>query len=315
MPQSYPPLPENIQSVQPGGGFCYQLELCWGTFRRWYLKTFRQGYVQRMAELRRGDTSGAPHEILDPRDLKYCSNLCTAHWAKEDDGFAWRESIPFARWGLAELQIMGWPLVLLMILALTGGGVWRWLAILPAILLGLIVYFFRDPNREIPQSANAIVSPADGTIAEVTEIEHYDFFNGPAIRVGIFLSIFNVHVNRSPRAARILEMHYKPGEFLNAMNPESALRNEYMWIGMEEFGETENASHRKFAVRAISGLIARRIVCVLKPGDTLQRGEKFGMIKLGSRTELILPRDEVLVEVEVGQKVQAGSTVLARYTD
>ena len=303
------PLPDNIQSVQPGGGFCYQLELRWGALRRWYLRTFRRSYVRRMAELRRGDTAGALHDVLDPRDLKYCRNLCTAHWAPEDDPFAWRENIPFARWGLAELQIMGWPLLLLTVLLVCFRGPGSWLAMVPAVLLALVVYFFRDPERVIPQAVEAIVSPADGTIAEITELEHYDFLNGPAIRVGIFLSIFNVHVNRSPRAARVVDMHYKPGEFLNAMNPDSALRNEYMWIGLEE----TTAPHRRFAVRAISGLIARRIVCILKPGDTVQRGEKFGMIKLGSRTELILPRDGVQVEVTMGQKVKAGNTILARY--
>jgi len=309
MTYSAPPLPGNIHSVQPGGGKCYQIELAWGRLRRWYLKTFRSGYVTRMAECRQGDVSGAPHEILDPRDLKYCCNLCTAHWAIADDPFHWREHIPFARWGLAELQLMGWPL-----LALTVGigwccGPWRWLAVLPGVLLGLVVYFFRDPVRVIPQDADAIVSPADGTIAEITELDHYDFFDGPAVRIGIFLSIFNVHVNRAPRRSRVVDMHYKPGEFLNAMNPESALRNEFMWVGLEEVA----SPHRKLAVRAISGLIARRIVCVLKPGQEVQRGEKFGMIKLGSRTELILPRASVQVEVEVGQKVQAGSTIFARY--
>lgn len=304
-----PPLPQNIRSVQPGGGKCYAIELAWGQLRRWYLKTFRSGYVQRMAELRRGSAEGAPHEILDPRDLKYCCNLCTAHWAPEDDPFLWRESIPFARWGLAELQLMGWPLLLAAVLLWTCCGPWRWLAIVPAVVLGLVVYFFRDPMRVVPQDADAIVSPADGTIAEVTELDHYDFLDGPAVRIGIFLSIFNVHVNRAPRRTRVVEMHYKPGEFLNAMNPESALRNEFMWIGLEEI----DAPHRRMAVRAISGLIARRIVCVLKPGQEVQRGEKFGMIKLGSRTELILPRDRVQVDLKVGQKVQAGSSILARY--
>jgi len=304
-------LPDNIRSVQPGSGNCYKIELLWGRWRRWYLKTFRADYVSKMAELRRGDVEGAPHEILDPRDLKYCCNLCTAHWAEEDDPFVWREGIPFARWGLAELQLMGWPLLAVTVALLLLASPWKWLAVIPGVMFALIVYFFRDPSRTIPQEADAIVSPADGTIAEITTLEHYDFFDGPAIRIGIFLSIFNVHVNRSPRQARVVAMHYKPGEFLNAMNPESAIRNEYMWIGLEEVAEPR----RKLAVRAISGLIARRIVCVLKPGQTVQRGEKFGMIKLGSRTELILPAGGVEVELKVGQKVQAGSTVMARYTD
>ncbi len=304
-------LPDNIRSVQPGGGVCYNIELVWGGWRRWYLKKFRPGYVQRMAKFRRGDAAGAPHEILDPRDLKYCCNLCTAHWAPKDDPFQWRESLPFARWGLAELQIFGWPLLAGIVVCLWLGGWWHWLAAALTVVLGLIVYFFRDPLRIIPQESSEIVSPADGTIAEVTTLEHYDFLDGPAVRIGIFLSIFNVHVNRIPRAARVVEMCYKPGEFLNAMNPESAIRNEFLWIGLEEIGDPG----RRLAVRAISGLIARRIVCVLKPGQEVQRGEKFGMIKLGSRTELILPRDAVEVNVAVGDKVKAGSSILARYRE
>ncbi|MCH2115548.1 MAG: phosphatidylserine decarboxylase [Pirellulales bacterium] len=305
------PIPDNIRSVQPGGGRCYQIELAWGRMRRWYLKRFRSGYVRRMAELRRGSADGAPHEILDPRDLKYCCNLCTAFWELQDDPFRWRERLPFARWGLAELQLFGWPLLLMTIGLCVSGGLWRWLSLVPAVLLGLVAYFFRDPARVVPQDVNAIVAPADGTIAEVTEVDHYDFFDGPAIRIGIFLSIFNVHVNRAPRQARVVDMHYKPGEFLNAMNPESALRNEFMWIGLEEIKDPRH----KLAVRAISGLIARRIVCVLKLGQTVQRGEKFGMIKLGSRTELILPKHAVAVQAFVGQKIKAGSSILARYVE
>jgi len=303
-------LPANILSVQPGGGVCYEIELAWGRLRRWYLKKFRSGYLQRMAALRRGVTNGAPHEILDPRDLKYCSNQCTAHWLPEDDPFTWRDRLPLARWGLAEVQIFGWPLLLATIVLAWLGPPWSWLASNPLILLVLVVYFFRDPFRIIPQDANAILSPADGTIAEITDVDHYDFLDGPAVRIGIFLSIFDVHVNRSPRQARVVAMDYKPGEFLNAMNPESAMRNEFMWLGMEESADPR----RRFAVRAISGLIARRIVCALRPGQVVQRGEKFGMIKLGSRTELILPRDAVQVEVAVGDKVQAGGSILARYT-
>ena len=144
----------------------------------------------------------------------------------------------------------------------------------------------------------------------MTELDHYDFLDGPAVRIGIFLSIFNVHINRAPRAGRVLAMHYKPGEFLNALNPESAIRNEFMWIGFED----EERPGVRYAVRQISGLLARRIVCALRPGQPVLHGEKFGMIKLGSRTELILPRDAVHVETAVGDVVHAGSTVLARFT-
>lgn len=216
--------------------------------------------------------------------------------------------IPFAPWGLWELNLLGWPLAAIIAGLIWLGGFWSWLAIGPGVLLFLIVYFFRDPPRRIPAAPGAIVAPADGRVVDVTPLDHYDFIGGPAVRIGIFLSIFNVHINRAPRAGRVLAMHYKPGEFLNALNPESAIRNEFMWIGFED---AERPGLR-WAVRQISGLIARRIVCVLKPGQAVSRGADFGMIKLGSRTELILPAGVAQVEVEVGQAVLAGATVLAR---
>lgn len=301
------PLPANVTSVQPGGGVCYRLELAWGRWRRWYLKRFRTGYVRRMAELRQGDSAGAPHEILDPRDLKYCRNLCQCQWQPQDDPFRWRDRLPFARWGLAELQLMGWPLLAATILLAWYG--W-YLAPVPAVLLALVVYFFRDPARRIPHEPGLLVSPADGKIAEIVRLEYDDFIGGPAVRIGIFLSIFNVHLNRSPSDATVIALRYCPGEFLNALDPNSALRNENMWIGLEE----DEPPYRRIVVRQIAGAIARRIVCVLRPGDHIARGEKVGMIKLGSRTELILPDgDGLSVEVEVGQRVKAGSSVMARY--
>lgn len=301
------PLPENITSVQPGGGVCYRIELLWGRWRRWWLKRFRPGYVRRMAQLRRGDCQGAPHEILDPRDLKFCRNRCACDWDEADDPFRWRSRLPFARWGLAEVQLMGWPLLGLIVLA----GCFHWyLAVVPAVLLGLVVYFFRDPPRRIPQGPGLVVSPADGKVCEITRVDRDEFVGGPAVRIGIFLSIFNVHLNRSPVEARVIALRYSPGEFLNALRPESAWRNENLWIALEE----ERPPHRRMVVRQISGAIARRIVCALRPGEVIARGQKFGMIKLGSRTELILPATEDLcVEVEVGQKVKAGSSVMARY--
>ncbi|MEX2170949.1 MAG: phosphatidylserine decarboxylase [Pirellulales bacterium] len=301
-------LPDNIRSVQPGGGVCYRLELAWGRWRRWYLKHFRPSYVARMELLRRGDVTGAPHEVLDPRDLKYCANQCTAHWLPDDEPFRWREKLPFARWGLAELQIMGWPLLAATVALALAGGWWRWLAVVPGVVLVLVVWFFRDPPRRVPEEPGVYLAPADGTIAEITRLEHYDFLDGPAIRIGVFLSIFNVHINRAPRAGRVADMHYKPGQFLNAINPQSTILNEFMWIGFED----EEEPSRRFAVRQISGLFARRIVCNLRPGEAVSRGHKFGMIKLGSRTELIVPAD-VEVTVQPGDRIQAGRTIIARH--
>jgi phosphatidylserine decarboxylase len=173
-----------------------------------------------------------------------------------------------------------------------------------------VISFFRDPGRTIPSAAGLVVSPADGRIAEVAHVDYDEYLGGPAVRIGIFLSIFNVHINRAPVRARVIKLSYWPGKFLNALNPASAWLNENLWIGLEE----EDPPHRRMVVRQIAGLFARRIVCDLRPGEVVERGAKFGMIKLGSRTELILPAGpDLTIDVTVGQKVQAGSTVLAKY--
>jgi phosphatidylserine decarboxylase len=308
------PLPPEMTGVQPGGGWCAQVEMAWGRLRRWYLKRFRPGYVRRMAELRQGSTDGAPHEILDPRDLKYCRNRVWCDWAPEHDPFRWRDRLPFARWGLAELLLIGGPLGLLtlagMVLALVH-SVWWWGAVVvTGTPWALVVWFFRDPPRRVPQEPGLWVSPADGKVVAVDRLKHDDFLGGPAIRISIFLSIFDVHVNRSPCAARAVAFRYQRGDFLNAMRPQSAQRNENLWIGLE----ATEPPYGRLAVRVIAGAIARRIVCVLRPGEEIGRGQKFGMIKLGSRTELLLPdREDLELLVQVGSKVRAGSSPIARW--
>jgi phosphatidylserine decarboxylase len=290
------------------------MELAWGSVRRWYLRTFRKAYVEKMAKLRHGDTAGCPHEVLDPRDLKFHRNRCTASWPADADPFQWRERLPFARWGLAELQLMSYPLALATIVAAsTYGRTWVpfWpIALVTGVILVLIVWFFRDPERLIPSEPGLVVAPADGKVVEITRLEYDGFIDGPAVRIGIFLSIFNVHVNRAPLAAKVVALRYFPGLFLNAMRPESATENEAMWIGLEE----ERPPYRRIAVRQIAGLFARRIVCDLRPGESVARGHKFGMIKLGSRTELILPAtDDLTIVATIGQKIEGGADVLARY--
>src|SRR5581483_9011377 len=131
-------LPGNIQSIQPGGGVCYSIELAWGRWRRWYLRTFRAGYVRRMASVRRGEAAGCPSEVLDPRDLKYFRNQCDCHWAEADDPFRWRNHLLMARWGLAELVIMGVPLLVLCVLL---GAAWGPLAVPPVVVLVWLVSF------------------------------------------------------------------------------------------------------------------------------------------------------------------------------
>ncbi|MGE0607007.1 MAG: phosphatidylserine decarboxylase family protein [Pirellulales bacterium] len=302
------PLPGNIISVQPGSGFCYRLELRWGIFRRWWLKRFRPGYVQRMAATRVGSDAGAPHEILDPRDLKFCRNLCQCDWPNGQDPFAWRERIPLARWGLAEVLLMGTPLLAAAVAL--GFTPWWYASLVPLVLLGWVLWFFRDPTRQVSGEPGLVISPADGKVVEIVRLDYHEFIDGPAVRIGIFLNIFNVHINRAPLDCRVIRLRYEPGKFLNALNPQSALENENMWIGLEE----QAFPHRRLVVRQIAGAIARRIVCGLRSGEVLERGQKFGMIKLGSRTELILADESGLkIETQVGQHVQAGGTILAKY--
>lgn len=314
------PMDPQLACIQPGGGWIIHLELAWGRWRRWYLKTFRPGYVARMRELRRGEFNGCPHEVIDPRDLKFYQNQGGYYWIREDDPFVWRDRLPFAREGLAELIVFslvtfgGAALIAWVARAFAPGGLLEMLAWLAATALAvigiLIVWFFRNPRRQIPGDANFVVSPADGKIVAIDEIEHDEFIGGPALMIGIFLSIFNVHINRAPAAGRVIGLKYRPGKYLNALRPESARENEQLAVRME----CAERPGRRMVVRQITGAIARRIVCRLKPGDQLARGEIFGMIKLGSRTELVIPREPgLVVKTRIGEKVHAGSSVLAAY--
>lgn len=285
-----------------------RLELLWGRVRRAYLKTCRRGYVARMASLRRGMPEGCPHEVLDPRDLKFYRNQTDCHWAAEDDPFTWRDRLPLVRAGLAEALLMsGSLLVLAGLLAL-----WTvWAALPPFVVMLLILWFFRNPRRIAPAGSGLVVSPADGKVVSITEIEHDDFVGGPAVEIGIFLSVFDVHINRVPAGVRVVGMTYRPGKFLNALLPASARENEQVAIRLEE----NELPHRRYIVRQIAGALARRIVCWVKPGEDLARGHALGMIKLGSRTELVLPRDQRLaILVRPGDRVRAGTTVVAQYS-
>lgn len=297
-----------IRCIQPGSGLCFRIELLWGYVRRAYLKTFRAGYVRRMAALRLRDPSECPHEVLDPRDLKFYTNVCGQVWAPEVDPFRYRNNLPFAREGLAELFLMAGGLFLLALLAIRFVNVWM---AIPFLVLALFIcYFFRNPVRSIPAGPGLLVSPADGKVVTIESIDHDEFLGGPAILIGIFLSVFNVHINRMPTNVRVIGMTYRPGKFLNALRPRSAQENERLEIRLED----NEMPERRYRVRQIAGAIARRIVCRAAPSDEFARGESFGMIKLGSRTELIIPAQPGLkLEVRIGDHLQAGSTLVARY--
>ncbi len=174
--------------------------------------------------------------------------------------------------------------------------------LVPAMLL----FFFRDPPRPYPQDEEFIYAAADGTISAVDEVEEDWFLGGPATRIVTFLSVFNVHVNRSPVTGRVVKTQWKPGTFANAMNLQKSEANERNMIAI-------NGPHGGVTVVQIAGLIARRIVCWACQGQTLQAGQKFGMIKFSSRTDILVPRGSVEVLVKPGQQVRGGITPIARY--
>ncbi|HYV34717.1 MAG TPA: phosphatidylserine decarboxylase family protein [Gemmataceae bacterium] len=285
------------------------LELAWGRFRRATLRLLRPGYVRAMASKRQGECPHCPHDIIDPRDLKYWRNVCGFWFRPKDDHFQWRGQIGFARAGLAEL------LIFTLLLGAIAGSLsaaaallhWAlWIGVAAALLVWLeVVWFFRDPERAIPADTQALVSPADGTVTHVEEVDDADFPGGRALRISIFLSIFNVHVNRLPREGRVTGLRYYPGAFLDARHSDCAQRNEQLWIDLQE------PSGRLVRVKQISGAIARRIVCWLKLGEEVKKGERLGMIKFGSRTDvLVAASDRPKVLVKVGDKVRGAATVL-----
>ena len=304
------PLPANITSVQPGGGVCYRIELGLGSVPAVVSAQFPLGLCAADGRDAAGRHGRLP--ARNPRSARSEVLPQSVYGLVGRGGRSVRlaRRIPFARWGLAELQIMGWPLLVATV-ALAASRFWP-AAIVTGVVLALMVYFFRDPPRRVPHEAGLMVAPADGRIAEIARLDSDPFIGGPAVRIGIFLSIFNVHINRVPCRSRVLCLRYSPGKFLNALKPESAWENENMWIGLEDV----ESSRRRLVVRQIAGQFARRIVCSSRPGETLERGAKFGMIKLGSRTELILPSTKGLeIVAQVGQRVRAGSSVLAKYTE
>jgi phosphatidylserine decarboxylase len=178
------------------------------------------------------------------------------------------------------------------------------------IVLVWVFSFFRDPARTIVQNANLLLSPADGTIAVVETLDNCPGFEGPVLRIEIFLSVFNVHINRVPCPVRIGQITYKPGKFVDARRADCSKVNEANEIEMFRTDEPKD----RMLVRQISGAVARRIVCEAKTDQQLAAGEKFGMIKFGSCTELYVPaRGNLKCEVKPADKVKAGQTILARY--
>ena len=226
--------------------------------------------------------------------------------------------IPLTKYGLPQVAVFPAALIVAMIVVALGTMAFlpAWAVIsAEAVLAAVLVWtlmFFRDPERRCPSDANLLLAPADGRITDIEQVQEDDFIEGPALRIGIFLSIFNVHINRAPCNVEVERITYKKGRYINAMNPQSGRLNESNNLGLVRTDSPED----RLLVRQISGAIARRIVCATAEGRELAGGEKFGMIKFGSRTELYLPvRENAKCLVKIGDKVRAGLTPLVEYVD
>lgn len=221
--------------------------------------------------------------------------------------------IPLTRYGLPQVVIF--PIVIAAIMVVIALSSLPSRVVLPVevfllVLLVFIPAFFRDPRRNCPADTNLILAPADGTITEVEMTEENSFIGGPAVKISIFLSVFNVHINRAPCNVKVEKITYKKGQFKNAIKPLSSRVNESNELAMVRL----DAPNDKILLRQVSGAIARRIVCTTHPGDTLAGGRKFGMIKFGSRTDLYLSTcQNIRTMVKKGDKVRAGESVLAEY--
>jgi phosphatidylserine decarboxylase len=200
-----------------------------------------------------------------------------------------------------------WILAILFFLALGSWFLSGWLSLLFLILVLYTLFFFRDPDRNIPADRNAVLAAADGTVQDISEVEETEVLKTKMRRVGIFLSIFDVHTNRAPIDGRIIYRQHHEGLCLDARSPDCSEKNEAMTWGFENPRAT-------LVVRQLTGAIARRIVAWAGVGDQLAKGERFGMIRFGSRTEVYLPL-AANVLVKVGDHVAGGSTIIARLSD
>jgi phosphatidylserine decarboxylase len=231
--------------------------------------------------------------------------------------------IPLTKYGWPQVAVFPAALVAVMVCFLLIGVLFlpAWIIIsIEAVLAALLLWalsFFRDPHRVSPSDKCFLLAPADGRITDIETIEEESFIGGRSLRIGIFMSIFNAHINRAPCNVRVEKIAYRKGKYKNAANPQAGRVNESNNLVLVRTGNPKD----RLVVRQISGSIARRIVCKTSLGQELTSGEKFGMIKFGSRTELYVPLNtdiknnvwEPKCLVKIGDKVRAGLTPLVKY--
>ncbi len=213
-----------------------------------------------------------------------------------------QQHMPLAREGYPFIVLTGF---ITLIFSLTGPVPFAFTGLVCTIF---VVYFFRDPARVVPEDPDVVICPADGKIIAVKEVEDSRFLHERVLKISIFMNVFNAHVNRIPLAGTVEKVFFKPGKFYAADKDKATLHNEYCAVTL--------ATSRgfRYCVVQVAGLIARRIVCRAEPGDVITAGERYGLIRFGSRVDLYLPPDTEPV-IALGDKVRAGETILARLRD
>lgn len=215
--------------------------------------------------------------------------------------------IPLAPYGKNEIIL---SCIILLVAGYFAYVIYPLLTLVPLVLIGFIFYFFRHPDRQVPDGDNLVLSPADGKVIDIAETPENEFIKTETVRVGIFLSVFNVHVNRSPCKGQVSYLDYKKGKYLVASHKDAPSQNERNTIGL---AVKSGSAGYKILLRQIAGIIAQRIVCDCKLNDMLASGQPFGMIKFGSRTEIYIPKDRLQeFNIKLGDKVKGGETVIAR---
>jgi phosphatidylserine decarboxylase len=211
-----------------------------------------------------------------------------------------------ARGAGKELVAAGIPLILALVAAVVWPGPYTFLlAGLLTALFALLLYFLRDPERTTPTGGGLFLAPADGQVVEVKQVYEPRFLEGEAVKIGIFMSLLDVHVNRAPAEGQVILVEHVAGKFLQAFRPEASEVNEHNLIGLE-------GRYGRVLVKQVAGIMARRIACWVHPGQRLQAGERLGVIKFGSRVDLYLPPGAEPA-IRVGDRAQAGMTVVARW--
>ncbi|QDT36600.1 phosphatidylserine decarboxylase [Stratiformator vulcanicus] len=325
----------SIWCIQPAGGWAMRIERWWRRRETLYERVVDPAMVEdRQRELL--------HRFVDlPSELAFWSDLkYTVNQFDKTETFRFVDYIARVRryqrsapWGTAEIAILiQLPAVLFFVgslfaayfiarvledfgYAITEGQMLLFFApygVLILLIVAAVHRFFRDPPRKIVNADNLVLAPADGKVVEVTRLDHHPFIGGPAIRVGVFLSLFDVHLQRFPVNGRVIGVSWHPGKQLNALRPEAARENEAIETRIEEHA----APHRRIVVRQIAGMIASKVVNILRPGDELEAGERIGMIKFGSRCEIIVPDvPELELHVAAGMRLKAGESLIARWVD